>query len=447
MLRLLDPTEGSVRCDGVDLRGVDPAAWRSHLAWLPQRPTIFAGSLEDNVRLACPDASEAAVRRALADAGIEALVAALPDGLATLVGEGGRTLSAGEAQRVALARAILRDAPLIVADEPTAHLDAVTAAAVGDALLAAAGRTHPAADHAPFRPRPARGPLRGARAALGGRGARIGRWWRDDRPERRRPPHRRCVSPRAGCGVWSRLTGPVGHRLRLSVVLGAAAILSALALLAVSGTLISRAALRPEVLTLLTLIVATRVLSISRAGFRYGERLASHDLALRSLARLRVRLYERLAPLVPGSLPGLRPGDALSRFVGDVETLQDLYLRAIAPPLVAGAVLLATGGFLLVVLPAAAPVLAAGLIVAGLALPAATVALSRRSGLREAPARGRLVDQLVEVSHGAAELVVAGREADAGARVRKPTERCWPIRPVTRPHRGWRSLSAGSCRG
>ncbi len=215
------------------------------------------------------------------------------------------------------------------------------------------------------------------------------------------------------------LTGPVGNRLRLSVVLGAAAILSALALLAVSGTLISRAALRPEVLTLLTLIVATRVLSISRAGFRYGERLASHDLALRSLARLRVRLYERLAPLVPGSLPGLRPGDALSRFVGDVETLQDLYLRAIAPPLVAGAVLLATGGFLLVVLPAAAPVLAAGLIVAGLALPAATVALSRRSGLREAPARGRLVDQLVEVSHGAAELVVAGREADAGARVRQ----------------------------
>ena len=216
-----------------------------------------------------------------------------------------------------------------------------------------------------------------------------------------------------------RLSGPVGDRLGLSVLLGAAAILSALALLAVAGTLISRAALRPEILTLLTLIVATRVLSISRAGFRYGERLASHDLALRSLARLRVRLYERLAPLVPGSLPGLRPGDALSRFVGDIETLQDLYLRAIAPPLIAGAVMLGAGGFLLVVLPAAAPVLVAGLVVAGLAVPAATVALSRRNGLREAPARGRLVDELVEVSHGAPELVVAGREADAAARVRE----------------------------
>jgi thiol reductant ABC exporter CydC subunit len=215
------------------------------------------------------------------------------------------------------------------------------------------------------------------------------------------------------------LTGPIGNRLGISVVLGAAAILSAVALLAVAGTLISRAALRPEVLTLLTLIVATRVLSIARAGFRYGERLESHDLALRALARLRVRLYERLAPLVPGSLRGLRPGDALSRFVGDVETLQDLYLRAFAPPLVAAVVVLGAGGFLLVVLPPAAPVLVVGMVVAGVAVPAATVALSRRHGLREAPARGRLTDELVEVAHGAPELVVARREADATERVRQ----------------------------
>jgi ATP-binding cassette subfamily C protein CydCD len=142
VLRLLDPDAGAVRCAGVDLRAVDPADWRSHLAWLPQRPTIFAGTLEENLRLACPAASDAALQRALAAAEIDAFVAGLPHGLATRVGEGGRPLSAGEAQRVALARAILRDAPLIVADEPTAHLDALNAAAVGDALLAAAeGRT------------------------------------------------------------------------------------------------------------------------------------------------------------------------------------------------------------------------------------------------------------------------------------------------------------------
>jgi ATP-binding cassette subfamily C protein CydCD len=215
-----------------------------------------------------------------------------------------------------------------------------------------------------------------------------------------------------------RLSGPVRGRLALSVALGAGAILSALALLAVSGTLISRAALRPEVLTLMALIVATRVLAMSRSLLRYGERLSSHDLALRALARLRVRLFERLAPLVPGSLPGMRAGDALSRFVGDVEALQDLYVRALAPPLVAGVVLVATTVFLLVVLPAAAPVLAVGLLVAGVAVPAATVALARRSGLRESGARARLTTELLEITHGAPELVVAGRERDAEQRVR-----------------------------
>ncbi|MGE5635802.1 MAG: thiol reductant ABC exporter subunit CydC [Nocardioidaceae bacterium] len=209
------------------------------------------------------------------------------------------------------------------------------------------------------------------------------------------------------------LTGPLRARLSLTVALGAAAIVAALALLAVSGTLISRAALRPEVLALMPLIVATRVLSMARAGFRYGERLASHDLALRALARLRVRLYERLAPLVPGS----RAGDALTRLVGDVETLQDLYLRAIAPPLVAAAVLAAACGFMAIVLPLAALVLAAGLLAGGVLVPAATVTLSRRSGLREAPARGRLVNELVEVVHAAPELAVAGRTADAAERI------------------------------
>ncbi|MGE5635803.1 MAG: thiol reductant ABC exporter subunit CydD [Nocardioidaceae bacterium] len=141
-LRLLDPGAGRVTCGGVDLRDVDPAEWRRRIAWLPQRPTILAATLEENVRLAAPEASPSELIEAVARAQLAARVAALPDGLATRVGEGGRPLSAGEAQRVALARAILRDAPLIVADEPTAHLDAVTAAAIGDALLAAAaGRT------------------------------------------------------------------------------------------------------------------------------------------------------------------------------------------------------------------------------------------------------------------------------------------------------------------
>ena len=129
LLRLVDPSAGRVACGGVDLRDVDPAAWRAHVAWVPQHPTIFSGSLLDNVRLAAPRAGRGAPRGARSTtSGSGALVEGLADGLHTAVGEGGRALSAGEAQRVALARALLADRPLLVLDEPTAHLDGATAA-------------------------------------------------------------------------------------------------------------------------------------------------------------------------------------------------------------------------------------------------------------------------------------------------------------------------------
>jgi ATP-binding cassette subfamily C protein CydCD len=142
LLRLADPAAGRIACGGVDLRDVDPAAWRRRVAWIPQRPTIFAATLAENVCLATPDASPARVRDAVRLAGLEELVGSLPDGLDTVLGEGGRRLSAGQAQRVALARAFLSEAPLLVLDEPTANLDEATerlvAAAVG---LLAEGRT------------------------------------------------------------------------------------------------------------------------------------------------------------------------------------------------------------------------------------------------------------------------------------------------------------------
>lgn len=142
LLRLLDPTSGRVSCGGADLRTVDLAGWRQQLAWVPQRARIFAGTVADNVRLADPGASDREVRRALAAAGAARFTTALPQGIETRVGDGGRPLSAGEGQRIALARAFLRDAPLLVLDEPTAHLDAETAAAVESAIVRlAAGRT------------------------------------------------------------------------------------------------------------------------------------------------------------------------------------------------------------------------------------------------------------------------------------------------------------------
>ncbi len=134
ILRLLDPQSGRLLCDGVDLLEVDPKEWRQHLAWVPQRPTLFSATLAENIRLGRPDADDSALLRACTDAGLGRLLDSMPQGLETPLGEGQRTLSAGETQRVALARAFLRDAPLVILDEPTAHLDAESSAAVGDAI-------------------------------------------------------------------------------------------------------------------------------------------------------------------------------------------------------------------------------------------------------------------------------------------------------------------------
>ena len=127
LLRFADPSTGRVSCAGVDLREVDPAAWRRRVTWVPQRPRLFRGTVADNVRLGAPDAPLGRVCEAVRAAGAEAVVAALPAGLDTPLGEGGRALSAGQAQRIALARAFVRAAPLTVLDEPTAHLDAAAA--------------------------------------------------------------------------------------------------------------------------------------------------------------------------------------------------------------------------------------------------------------------------------------------------------------------------------
>jgi len=136
MLRLADPAAGRIRCDGVDLAMVDPREWRSRVAWVPQRPTIFAGTVEENLRLFHPEADPARLDEVMGLTGLDALAGELPDGLRTVVGEGGRRLSLGQSQRLALGRALLSPAPLVVFDEPTAHLDRVSetrlAAAIGE---------------------------------------------------------------------------------------------------------------------------------------------------------------------------------------------------------------------------------------------------------------------------------------------------------------------------
>jgi ABC-type multidrug transport system fused ATPase/permease subunit len=134
LLHLAEPTAGRITVGGVELAECRTDAWRRQLAWVPQHPTIFRGTVADNIRLGERDASDEQVRAAAALAGADAFVRVLPGGYDTLVGDGGRPLSAGERRRIALARAFLRDAPLVVLDEPTADLDPENAELVGRAV-------------------------------------------------------------------------------------------------------------------------------------------------------------------------------------------------------------------------------------------------------------------------------------------------------------------------
>jgi len=142
LLGFLAPTSGTIRVGGTDLAALNVEQWRRHVAWVPQRPYLFSGTVADNVRLGAPDAGDADVWAALRQAEAATFVADLPEGLETRLGEHGAGLSAGQRQRIALARAFLRDAPLLLLDEPTAGLDAESEAAVLAAIeRLSAGRT------------------------------------------------------------------------------------------------------------------------------------------------------------------------------------------------------------------------------------------------------------------------------------------------------------------
>ncbi|WP_053698907.1 thiol reductant ABC exporter subunit CydD [Streptomyces sp. NRRL F-5755] len=449
LLGFAEPAAGRVRVGGRDLAGIDPEDWRRRIAWVAQRPYLFAGTIAENVRLARPDADDAAVHAALRDAGALDFVSALPDGAATVLGESGSGLSAGQRQRLALARAFLADRPILLLDEPTANLDGETEAGIVDAVRRlAAGRTVLLVVHRPALlavadrvvrlapPETEEGtavPEAAAQAGSGGAETVRADAVRDgastaqpvDGPGTVRDSA--TAEPTEGPGAapdeepdavlatrgsaLTRLRGLARARwgrLGLALLLGSLALGSAVGLMATSGWLISRAAQHPPVLYLMVAVTATRAFGIGRAVFRYAERLVAHDAVFRMLADVRVAVFRRLERLAPAGLRERSRGDLLSRLVADVDAVQDYFLRWLLPVGAAVVVGLGSVGFTAWLLPEAGAVLAAGLLLAGAGVPALSAVLARRAERQLSPARGVLSAHVVDLLTGAAELTVAG---------------------------------------
>ncbi|QYA95380.1 thiol reductant ABC exporter subunit CydD [Streptomyces anulatus] len=422
------PDEGHVRVGGRDLSDLDLERWRSRIAWVPQRPHLFADTIAENVRLARPDADDEAVLTALRDAGAYDFVAALPDGVRTALGEDGAGLSAGQRQRLALARAFLADRPLLLLDEPTASLDGESEAGIVDAVRRlAAGRTVLLVVHRPALLAVAdrvvtlepRGDVRTETygepvAGLAAPGPAVPEPLAGGEPPTARPLESLGSSVPTGTRpgrVLARVRAAAGTqrgRLTLALLLGSLAVGSAVGLMAVSGWLISRASEEPPVMYLMMAVTATRAFGIGRAVFRYAERLVSHDAVLKLLADLRVSVYRGLERIAPGGLRTTRRGDLLSRLVADVDALQDYWLRWLLPVGTAVVVGAAAAGFTGWLLPEAGVILAVGLLVAGVGVPLVSGACARRTERQLAPARAALATRVTDLLGATAELTVAG---------------------------------------
>jgi len=222
------------------------------------------------------------------------------------------------------------------------------------------------------------------------------------------------VSGKAVMRLFLGFLRPFKGRMLLALLLGSLTVAASVGLMATSGYLISKAALRPETVLLLWIpIVGVRFFGISRGVFRYLERLVSHDLTFRILHRIRVWIYERVEPRGALLLEQERSGDILDAMIRDVEKLQNLYLRVLAPPLVA--VVITVLGFSIAAghHPLLGLTLAAMMALAGAGIPLAGRLLGRRTGERYILAKAGLSTGWSDLIGGLAELTIFGRSGEA----------------------------------
>jgi ATP-binding cassette, subfamily C, bacterial CydCD len=417
----------------------------SSIAWVPQKPYLFHDTLATNIRLGNPEATDEQVVSAAQSAHLHEFIESLPQKYETVIGESGARLSSGQAQRLALARAFLKDAPILILDEPTSSLDPETESLLEEStrklmrrrttitiahrlntifqadqiIVIESGRIVETGTH---------------RELMSKQGAYAGMVKMheiavekeivvDEKKEEGvtikkqiepSPFSSLPLSKTDQQNIFIRLTSFLKgswSRVAFSVFIGAGTIGSSIALMGTSAWLISTAAIHPSVADLGVSVVAVRFFGITRGLFRYYERLVSHDVTFRLLSRLRVWFYEKLEPLAPARLMEYRAGDLLARIIGDVETLENFYVRVVSPPLTA----ILIGFFVALFLASFGLQLALAFIgfflSLGLVLPILAQIISRRPAVETINLRADLHTRLVDGIQGMADLLAYGRGA------------------------------------
>ena len=452
LLRFADPTAGRVTVGGHDLRDLSLHDLRCLIAVVSQDTYLFHGTVEDNLRMGRPDASQAELEAAARDANVHDTIVALPQGYQTVVGERGVRLSGGQRQRIAIARALLRDAPILILDEALSSVDAESEAAIQEALdrlmrgrttlifahrlssvigadrilVLDDGHVAESGTHAALMARDGVYRRLMAGQAGGGRDGGLG----DDGPEGAESDAATAAGEDAGAGgaeapAVLRAAGPGWHevgrilfglvsgyhaRLVITFVLGVARVaaligvglLSALVVRAVSRGAPTRA-----------LLVALLIVAPAAGVLHWLESWLAHDMAYRLLADMRMRFFRKLVALGPAYLSARRTGDLLGVATHDIELIEYFFAHTITPGLVAvlvpAAVLatLALFGWPMAV--AVVPFLA----YAGLSPVLGRARIDRLSA-RAREASGELNAHAVDSVQGLAEIVAFQQEAHRG---------------------------------